>query len=852
MKRWNLLFLVLIFTAHGLHAQNGPGDTGRVVQKNLSAARLNSSITVDGVLDEPSWQQAPVASGFRQFEPVEGAAATFPSQVRVLYDDRAIYIGAVLYDDAPEQIKQMFTRRDDIAQVNYFWVSLDSQLDRKTAYTFAVSAAGVQADGIITNHFRRGGGGGPGQGQGPFDTSWDAVWYSKTRVTPEGWVVEMEIPLSMLRFSHGSTDRWGVNFYRNIQRLSEVDEWEHIPRSVRDYVANYGELEGVQDLAAPRNIQVIPYSLSKRGSGADSAATPSSFDVGSDFKIGLGSNVTLDATINPDFGQVESDPAVLNLTTFETIYPEKRPFFMEGADIFNFRFPGRDGEMLYTRRIGGTESPIIGATKLTGRTNQDLAFGVLGAATGQQFSPDHYFLAGRLRRDFSGTSYLGGMVTGFQEESGGQLQKQSVVGGVDFNAQFGDEQYEAQGFAAFSNIRDHEDSTTAGLNPRTGFTANFEIGRIAGNWTYSSRTSFYDDKFNTNDAGHLRQNDLIQSEVHFGRLLNDNQPFGPFRRAEIGGFLGNVWAYSTGLNRGFGGIIHSSWELNSFQTFRIDLDPDDLGGYDVRETRGLGPYKNPGAIGIRLGYESDSRKEYQITPRLEISRPLNGGRRLEARFRGRWNMTSRISLQSEIQHTRTNHIEAWMANEPVMRNNGTWFIGPSNTEPADVGAGEFMTFPGSEALDPILGLPDGSTDYIPIFGRRTTREFSFQLRGDIAFGPTLSLQLFGQLFVARGKYVDAGVLTEPDRIEPFPAYPKSYDFSLHSYIHNAVLRWEYRPGSTLYLVWSQSRRADTDSPLLDPNAASPYNTTLPNQVGETFNLYPDNVLMLKVDYTFLW
>ena len=193
-----------------------------------------------------------------------------------------------------------------------------------------------------------------------------------------------------------------------------------------------------------------------------------------------------------------------------------------------------------------------------------------------------------------------------------------------------------------------------------------------------------------------------------------------------------------------------------------------------------------------------------------------------------------------------------MANEPVMRNGAIWYIGPSNTEPEDVVAGDFWTFPGASALDNILDLADGSTDYISIFGRRRTRDYSFQLRGDIAFSPTLSLQLFGQLFVARGKYVDAGVLTAPDRIDPFPAYPKSYDFSLHSYIHNAVLRWEYRPGSTLYLVWSQSRRADTDSPLLDPNAPSPYETTLPTQLADTFRIYPNNVLMLKVDYTFLW
>ncbi len=813
----------------------------------VTAFRISNAITIDGNLDEPAWQRAQVASGFTQFEPDEGAEPTFPTEIRILYDNQQIYIGALLHDPQPGRIADLFSRRDEIDQVDYFWVSIDSRLNRKTAYTFAVSAAGVQADGIITNRHRMRRG---PNAEGPFDTSWDGVWDSAVRVTPEGWVAEIAIPYAMLRFPKQSSQIWGLNFHRNIQRLSEIAEWTHIPRSVSDYVTHYGLLRGIEEIQPRRNLQTIPYTLSKKVTGLNPETA--TFDIGSDFKIGLTSGTTLDATVNPDFGQVESDPAVLNLTTFETIYPEKRPFFLEGVDIFDFELPGRDGKTLYTRRIGGEISPIIGALKLTGHTENDYAFGFLGAATGREFTPGRYYMAGRLRRDFSGTSHIGGMLTGYSNGPSNDLSKRSMTGGADWRFRFDDEVYEFQGFGIFSQNRSQEPAINDAWQSETGYGGSLAFGKEVGNITYNSRAIIYTDNLDLNDVGQIRQNDLIETQIGGHILLNNNQPFGPFRRAEVFGFLSNLWAYSTGLNRGFGGIIFTTWELKSYQSISIGLDPDDIGGYDIRETRGLGPYKNPGELELRLGFDSDSRKRYQLSPRFRLGTTGIGGTKMEGQLEGRWDLSSRIRLGGEIEHGRNSNIEAWMANEPIRRQDGTWSIGPSNVEPAEVDPSQYRAFQGAGELDDIMDTAADGVYYVPVFGRRNTREFNFEFRGEVALNPNLSLQLFSQLFVARGQYTDPGVLTTPDQIQAFPSYPKRQDFSLHSYILNAVIRWEYQPGSTLYLVWSQSRRSDHNSPLLDPDVPSPYDVTLQDQVADTFGIYPTNVFMLKIDYTLLW
>ena len=363
---WYLIFIAL-FIPVSVSAQSAIIEPHPVLNQ-LSAFRASGPITLDGRLDEADWSQADSVSGFRQFEPIEGESATLKTSVRILYDDNSLYVGAHLFDDAPSEIEVALGRRDEFNRADWFFVSIDSYFDKKTAYTFGVNAAGVQLDAIETSGRRFGLGDEDGPGG---DYSWDAIWYSNQRITHEGWMVEMRIPYSMLRFPVAATQTWGIHFTRTTPRLSEQAEWPYIPRVERtNLVARFGNLTGLDDVQPKRRIQITPYTLSQLQRNENPELPGQvlgirTMEVGADLKIGLGPNVTFDATINPDFGQVESDPSVLNLTAFETVFQERRPFFLEGTQIFDF--DAGPGRLPYTRRIGA-RAPIIGATKLSGRT----------------------------------------------------------------------------------------------------------------------------------------------------------------------------------------------------------------------------------------------------------------------------------------------------------------------------------------------------------------------------------------------------------------------------------------------------------------------------------------------------
>jgi hypothetical protein len=425
-----------------------PSRAAAQERATLSASHA-ADISVDGRLDEPEWSAAAAVTELLQFEPSEGAPASERTEVRVLYGPGSLYVGAILHDDNPAAIERTLGRRDEFNRADWFIVSIDTYLDRRNAHAFGVNAGGVQFDAT-----QGGGGGGPGPGGGGgggaprgMDPSWDAIWSSEVALTSEGWVVEMAIPYSMLRFPRAQEQTWGIQFSRHIPRLGEQSEWPLVPRLERsNQVAGFGDLTGLTGVAPRRNLQLQPYTVARMESRESSSepgtrAEEGEFDVGGDLKLGLGPNVTLDATVNPDFGQVESDPAVLNLTAFETVFDERRPFFVEGSQIYEFEAgPGR---LLYTRRIGA-EAPIIGAAKLSGRSAGGLSFGLLGATTGEDFEPDRHFGVARLRQQIGDVSTAGGIVTLYDapEQVG---RGRSVSAGADWDLRFLDRRRSAGG-----------------------------------------------------------------------------------------------------------------------------------------------------------------------------------------------------------------------------------------------------------------------------------------------------------------------------------------------------------------------------------------------------------------------
>ena len=314
----SLTFFCFLFLIHNdLFAQKTDEDT----VKNITAVRINGGAKIDGILDEDFWQKAPRSGEFTQYQPDEGKPASESTFVRVAYDDEALYVGMEMYDSEPDKIISRLTRRDREVQADLINVIVDSHHDHQTAYGFTVYSSGTQKDGYRFDDTN-------------FDDSWDAVWESAAKKTNWGWTAELRIPFQCLRFACEENPTWGIYFSRQISRKNELDRWVYIPEKTNGFVSYFGHLKGLENITAPKRLEILPYAVSYEQTEAKTLGNPNGRDFfgnsGFDLKYGITSNITLNATVNPDFGQVEQDQTILNLSTFETEYPEKRPFFLEG------------------------------------------------------------------------------------------------------------------------------------------------------------------------------------------------------------------------------------------------------------------------------------------------------------------------------------------------------------------------------------------------------------------------------------------------------------------------------------------------------------------------------------------
>ncbi len=856
------LTMVFLFGSAALHGagRQATDETASSIS-TIVASAAERPISVDGHLDDEPWSPAEPATGFVQFEPVEGDPAAMQTYVRVLYDNEYLYIGAELNDDDPDSILESLGRRDDYNLADWFLVSIDSKLDRRTAFVFGVNAAGVQFDALRDD--LGGGGGVPGGGGGGFnstapqgtDPSWDAIWDSAVRTTSTGWLVEMRIPYSMLRFPEAEQQTWGIHFSRRIPRLGEASEWPLVPRVNRDnMVANFGTVTGIEGISPKRNIQVTPYTVSglyaeEDPKISDTALRSTDLDIGADLKVGLGSNITLDATVNPDFGQVESDPAVLNLTAFETIYEERRPFFIEGISIFHF--DSGPGNLLYTRRIGA-DSPILGASKLSGRTAGDLSFGLLAATTGDDFSPDRHFGVARASQQIGEYSHAGAMLTLFDGPTNdGSFRRSSIVGGTDWDFRFLDNRYSFTGMAAFTR----QMSSSPDEESETGVAGRIEAVKRQGAWKGFFQANAFSDTFDPNDIGRLRQNNIANVILRFEHDIFGGRSFGPFLRGSLESMTRQMLAYTDGLDLGMEIDMSTTLTLRGFQQVQVEgtvVNP--FGGYDIYETRGLGPWARPAAFGIEAEMTTDERRTWRVEPEISIQLDEEGGTTWGSALRGSWNVGSRVSLLGNAEVEFENVVHAWSSNESFVRTEDGWYIGLESAE-LDVGDLDAMVNMGqSETLDGLLGVSEyvaPQSFYVPVFGKRDTRALDFTLRSDVTFTTNLSLQIYSQLFVARGEYDDYGLLLDRDAVSAYSEFPKRDRFTLSSLQSNVVLRWEYLPGSRVYFVWTHGRNADEYFNPLSKLRPPDFDRSIGGQIGDTFDIFPNNIFLVKVNYSFL-
>jgi uncharacterized protein DUF5916 len=843
--------------------------------KQMTATRIptgGSAIHLDGRLDDPAWAGAAWIADFVQKMPHEGAAPTDSMRIAILYDEDALYVGARIFRRTASRIQAPLSRRDNTAQAEHLWVSFDTYHDRRTAYSFGVTASGVRMDWYH-----------PRDNEYDLDAGFDPVWEARAVIDSAGWTAEMRIPFSQLRFNDLPVQVWGFNADHWNPATSEDVFWIPVPTNRTGWSSWMGELDGITGIKPARRMELVPYSAGNATvTGARDPRDP--FDDGknlearggADLKMGLGPNMTLDATVNPDFGQVEADPAVVNLSAFEVFFDEKRPFFTEGSQLLR----GNGPSYFYSRRIGATprgdaagdfvdyphNSTILGAAKVTGRLASGLSVGALTAVTGREtartvsfdtlsgvptfgrveVAPASGYGVARVQQEFGpNASVVGATLTGvLRDEAPGSAvaalyNREAFAGGLDAVLRWNRGLYQLQGWIGFSRIGGDAaaidrvqrsavhffqrpdadyvryDSTRTAL---TGSIANLQFSKTGGHWLYSGGAGWESPGYDPNDAGRLGN-----ADGRFGYLdlrYNETRPTRRLQGYHVGATLDAEWDFG-GDRQFLVAEANAQLTFKNFWNFNATFDYFP-GSFDHSATRGGPTMATPSKrnVAVRLGNSFGARTAWN--GRLSYSWDVLGGQSyrlsggLSIRPGARW----QLSLNPNYQR---------------------------QTEPRQY----IDSAPGGRAAT-------YGTRYLFSFIDQST--FGAQLRLNYTVRPDLTIDVYAEPFAASGRYYGIGELAAA-RTFDLQRYAvdsttrdaqgdytfvdagdtirvANPDFNVLSFRSNLVVRWEWRAGSTLYLVWQQSRGAsDTRGRLVGPG-------DLWDSLGAT----GDNFLAIKASY----
>jgi hypothetical protein len=782
-------------------------------QTDMAATRIEgtAAIVLDGNLDDAAWQQAVPTTSFVQRDPLEGASPTFKTEARVIYDGSAIYVGVRAFDSEPARIAGFLTRRDAESVSDWIRVYIDSYYDKRTAYQFGVNPLGVKQDAYWYNDNNN-------------DDSWDAVWDVTVRRDAEGWLAEFRIPLSQLRFAGKGDGQIGFAITRDIARLNETATWPLLSKNASGWVSSFGRLNGVNVGAVSKRLEFMPYTVaqvltepSEPGNPLQNRVDPGA-SFGADIKYAVTPALTLTATVNPDFGQVEADPAVVNLSAFETFFDEKRPFFIEGSGTY--QFDCRDCNLFYSRRIGRNprgspevdetgfvvvprNSTILGAAKLTGRV-RDFSVGVLTAATSAEeghaalgdrrwseiVEPRTFYSVSRVRREFSDQSSAGFILTTTSRqlvESVAFLPESAVTGGVDYDWRIG-QRWGLSGYWSGSRVAGSTEAITqlqennvhsfqrpdaehVELDPLAtslrGHSGNINFSKIAGERTRGNiNIGYRSPGFEVNDLGFQRRADEIPQNAWIQYRWNDP---GKYKRS--GNINFNQWSSHNfdGDRLGFGGNVNSHWTWQNFWNGGGGINFNS-GNFDDRLTRG-----GPG------GYLRSNVNGWQY---------FNTNERRLVRFR--WDSNFYVDGRSH---------------------NFSLFprivVKPSASLELEVGQSIERRIDDAQWIENVT--TDDRTRYV--FGRLDQKTSAITTRVNYTITANLSVQVYAQPFVSSGNYerfkelVNGRAARYDDRYAPYD-YTGTPDFKVLSFRTTNVMRWEYKPGSALFVVWQQSREGD--------------------------------------------
>ncbi|HEY0900291.1 MAG TPA: DUF5916 domain-containing protein [Sphingobacteriaceae bacterium] len=747
--------------------------------RKLKAVRTNQSIKIDGVIDDEAWKSAEVSTDFYELRPVPGRLEK-PGQkteVRILYDDAAIYVAARMNDVSADSIARQVVPRDQVGNADFIGVVFDTYNDKINGNGFFVTAAGSQFDAKYSQ-------------TGNEDENWNAVWFSQVKIDDKGWSAEFKIPYSALRFSSKDVQTWGINFTRKRQKANVQTFWNNVDPKVSGFINQGGLLTNIEKIQAPPRLSFSPYVSSYVNSYQSN--TTNSFNGGMDVKYGINDAFTLDMTLVPDFGQVQSDNRVLNLTPFEVKFNENRQFFTEGTELFN------KGDLFYSRRIGSfpayirdidgqldpsksevvvksaSESKLINATKISGRTSGGLGIGFFNAMTKRMSA---------LVRDLSGNERMieNQPLTNYNILVLDQnLKNNSSVTFLNTNVLREGSAYDANVSAFLFNLNDkknkyfisgggkvsHLTSRGPGQDDQTGLNYSLSFGKQSGTFTWRYFQELADDKYNPSDMGFFTNNNFLTQRINFG--YNEYKPGKWFNQLETWLNLEYTNRVKPGDFQSFG-IYPGAWiQFKNFWTMNLNFDwqPE---GNDFYEPRSSGKvFKAPATFGYNINFNSNQSKRYSIGGYFASRRNyLMDGSGLGVGFWQNYRFSDKFSLNTEISYDPRYNYVGWADSD------------------------------------------QGNT----IFSKYDRRTVETIVSGRYTFSPTMGLTLRSRHYWSDRNNLDFYSLNADGTLVHNPAYTKNVNQNYNIFNVDMVYTWQFSPGSELSVAWKDESSISGNSLL---------------------------------------
>ncbi|WP_298761404.1 DUF5916 domain-containing protein [uncultured Psychroserpens sp.] len=885
MKIYSLITAVFLCSSFTVFAQNESSIPKRVY--TTSPIKDLKAPTIDGILDEAAWDIVEWTSDYVEFQPDVGTPPSEQTKMKIVYDDKNLYVAFKCYQADPSTIEKRMGRRDDFPG-DWVEINLGSYNDDRTGFSFTISASGVKGDEFISEN-------------GNFDGSWNPIWYADTKIDDDGWTAEMRIPLSQLRFGDLEDQVWGLQSTRRYFNNEERSTWQPLPANPPGWVSEFGELRGLIGLKPQKQLEIQPYTVAQLDTYQAEAGNPfrdgsdTKLTGGLDAKIGITNDLTVDVTINPDFGQVDADPGAIALDGFEIFFQERRPFFVENKNVFDFRVGGGRDNVFFSRRIGRTPqgftsadgslgeyedipnfTTILGAAKFSGKTKNGWAIGLLESITAKEYAeielderedvinslpevgerreelvePFTNYLVARAQKDFNDrNSYIGAIVTSTNRKLEGNLdflRKSAYTGGVDFRHNWKNRRYYIQGNLTLSTVNGSKEAITntqtslthlfqrtdashVDVDPNktslTGSGGRLEFGqRGSDKWRYTIGGNWKSPELELNDIGFLRQADIISQYANVRRLFN--KPTSWFRRANIG--------------------------LEQFTQYDFE------GNYNRIQ------YEMSGNINFINNWFADFGAAHK--PRIYSNTVLRGGPRWRWNEENFWYMfigtDQRKKLSTTIGYVNS---RAKQNNFSLDRYELRFRYQPLNSLSMS------LNFEYEENPNRTQYVTESNFNGTPryILGEIDNESLSATLRVNYNINPNLTIQYYGQPFIFKAKYSNFNFVNNPtaeninERVTWYDANQISEengsyvvdedvngtsdysfgnpDFAFVQFRSNLVVRWEYIPGSEIFLVWSQGITG-----LGDVN--NDFGAIIDNQI---FNQKPENTFLIKATYRFV-